>query len=149
MNEGKIKGLNSNKIEDICQILLNQFFPGITRLGTNNTKGSGDTDLKATLLGGIVVRVQIKHFYEKYGQLGKDAVDQLSKSMETNDNGIILTTTTISDEAREAANKYSKEGKQISFIDRDAFVDLVFENIDIFSEEDLIHLGLRKSFEVL
>lgn len=129
--------------------MLNQFFPGITRLGTNNTKGSGDTDLKATLLGGIVVRVQIKHFYEKYGQLGKDAVDQLSKSMETNDNGIILTTTTISDEAREAANKYSEKGKQISFIDRDAFVDLVFENIDIFSEEDLIHLGLRKSFEVL
>lgn len=149
LNEGKIKGLNSNKIEDISQKLLNEFFPGIERLGTNNTKGSGDTDLKATLLGGIVVRVQIKNYYEKNGQIEEWVVKQLADSMDMNDNGIILTTTTISEEAKELAKKYSLEGKKISFIDRDDFVNLIFENIDIFSDEDLINLGLKRGYEVL
>lgn len=149
LNEGKIKGLNSNIIENICQKLLSQFFPGIERLGTNNTKGSGDTDLKATLLGGIVVRVQIKNFYKKYGQIEEWVVRQLAESMDKNDNGIILTTTTISEEARNLANIYSMEGKQISFIDRDEFVNLIFENIDIFNDEELIYLGLKKSYELL
>ena len=149
LNEGKIKGLNSNKIEDISQKLLNEFFPGIERLGTNNTKGSGDTDLKATLLGGIVVRVQIKNYYEKNGQIEEWVVKQLADSMDMNDNGIILTTTTISNEAKELAKKYSLEGKKISFIDRDDFVNLIFENIDIFSDEDLINLGLKRGYEIL
>ena len=149
LNNGKIKGLNSNIIENICQKLLNQFFPGIERLGTTNTKGTGDTDLKATLLGGIVVRVQIKNFYEKYGQIEEWVVRQLADSMDKNDNGIILTTTTISEEARNLANIYSMEGKQISFIDRDEFVNLIFENIDIFNDEELIYLGLKRNYEIL
>ena len=41
------------------------------------------------------------------------------------------------------------EGKQISFIDRDEFVNLIFENIDIFNDEELICLGLKKSYELL
>lgn len=69
--------------------------------------------------------------------------------MDKNDNGIILTTTTISEEARNLANIYSMKGKQISFIDRDKFVNLIFENIDIFNDEELICLGLKKSYELL
>lgn len=149
LNSGKITGLNSNKIEDICQKLLNQFFPGIERLATTNTKGNGDTDLKATLLGGIVVRVQIKNFYGNQGKLKKWVVKQLADSMDKNDNGIILTTTTISEEAKELAREYANENKNITFIDGNDFVNLIFENINIFDEEELIHLGIKRSYEIL
>lgn len=136
--------LFSTWFEDVEELIKNKSFLFIGTEYKNR-----HLDLKATLLGGIVVRVQIKNFYEKYGQIEEWVVRQLAESMDKNDNGIILTTTTISKEARNLANIYSMERKQISFIDRDEFVNLIFENIDIFNDEELIYLGLKKSYELL
>lgn len=60
------------------------------------------------------MRVQIKNFYEKYGQIEEWVVRQLADSMDKNDNGIILTTTTISEKARNLADIFY--GKKTNFI---------------------------------
>lgn len=150
LNSGKIIGLNSNKIEDIACEILKRYLPGIGRLSTQNTKGSGDSDLKAELLGGIVVRVQIKNFYKDFGDVKGWVVDQLADSMEEMEYGIVLTTTAISEEAKERANYYLiNERKKISFIDGVQLVELIFENIDNFSDENLLTLGLQRQLNVL
>lgn len=149
LNEGRITGLNSNEIENVCKKILNVFFPGIERQSTTNTVGNGDTDLKAELIGGVVIRVQIKNFYRKFGKLEPWVVNQLADSMDKNDNGIIMTTTTISTEAEKLAEEYTLEGKKITFIDGKKFVDLIFENIEIFNDEELINLGLYKELTII
>ncbi|MGL5934397.1 MAG: restriction endonuclease [Cetobacterium sp.] len=149
LNEGKISGLNSNEIENVCKKILNVFFPGIERQSTTNTIGNGDTDLKAELIGGVVIRVQVKNFYKKFGEIEPWVVTQLADSMDENDNGIVMTTTTISSEATKLAEDYTKAGKKITFIDGKKFVDLIFENIDVFSDEELINLGLYKELIIL
>lgn len=149
LNEGRITGLNSNEIENVCKKILNVFFPGIERQSTTNTVGNGDTDLKAELIGGVVIRVQIKNFYRKFGKLEPWVVNQLADSMDKNDNGIIMTTTTISAEAKELAQEYTADGKKITFIDGKKFVDLIFENIEVFNDEELINLGLYKELTIV
>lgn len=151
LNEGRITGLNSNEIENVCKKILNVFFPGIERQATRNTKGEGDADLKAELIGGVVVKVQIKNFYKNLNEngIGIEVVKQLEKAMDKNDNGIIMTTTTISTEAKGLAEKYAVEGKKITFIDGKKFVDLIFENIEIFNDEELINLGLYKELTII
>ena len=57
--------------------------------------------------------------------------------MDKNDNGILMATTTISTEAEKLAEEYTLEGKKIAFIDGKKFVDLIFENIEIFNDEEL------------
>lgn len=149
LNEGMITGLNSNEIENVCKKILNVFFPGIERQSTTNTVGMGDTDLKAELIGGVTVRVQIKNYYKKNGSIEPWVVKQLADSMDYNDNGIVMATTTISKEVEELAEEYTKDGKKISFIDGKKFVDLIFENIDVFNDEELINLGLYKELTII
>lgn len=149
LNEGRITGLNSNEIENVCKKILNVFFPGIERQSTTNTVGNGDTDLKAELIGGVVIRVQVKNFYRKFGKIESWVVNQLADSMDKNDNGIIMTTTTVSAEAEKLAEEYTVEGKKITFIDGKKFVDLIFENIEVFSNEELINLGLYKELTII
>lgn len=97
----------------------------------------------------MVIRVQVKNFYRNFGKIKPWVVNQLADSMDKNDNGIIMTTTTISTEAEKLAEEYTLEGKKITFIDGKKFVDLIFENIEIFNDEELINLGLYKELTII
>lgn len=141
LQQGEIRGINSASFEDVVATVLDNYFPNITRQATTSDD-EGDTDLKAELPGDVTVRVQVKHFYPESGNLRSDAVRQLEKSMTTGDNGIVVTSTDSSDEAEEYANQCEK---QIGIIDGSEFVELLFENIDEFSEEELSRLGLLET----
>ena len=60
--------------------------------------------------------------------------------METGDHGIIVTTGTISKAAREKAE--GMEGKSITFIDGQEFVEHLFEAIDSMPKEALATFGI-------
>ena len=117
-------------------------------MSTTNSK-EGDTDLETTLPGNIVVRVQVKYFYPQKGNLGDWVVDQLANSMDEGDLGLIATSGTISEEAIKKAKEYLSKCKKISFIDGNEFVDLIFDNLDSFKEEEFSRLGLSKIFTLI
>jgi len=141
LQQGEIRGIGSASFEDVVATVLDNYFPNITRQATTSDD-EGDTDLKAELPGDVTVRVQVKHFYPESGNLTSAAVRQLEKSMTTGDNGIVVTSTDSSDEAEEYANQCEK---QIGIIDGPEFVELLFENIDEFSEQELRTLGLQET----
>jgi len=126
--------------------MLDNYFPGIQRLATTNSK-EGDTDLLAELPGKVIVRVQVKHFYPELGELKEWVVDQLANSMAPGDNGIIVTSGTVSEEAIRKAE--ALPDKRISFIDGAEFVRLLFDSITEMSEETLTVFGLSHSIGFL
>jgi len=148
LQEGTLLGVNSSSFEEAVRIVLERSYPGIHRLPTTNSK-QGDTDLMTTLPGNINIRVQVKHFYPEYGELQSWVVDQLAASMADGDIGIIVTSGTISDDAIRHAEEYNSKCKRISFINGAEFVDLVFNNIDLFTDEELRHLGLTRTVKLL
>jgi len=119
--------------------LYARFFPGLRRLATRSSE-KGDTDLLAESPGGVIVRIQVKHFCPEKGEVQDWVVDQLAGSMETGDHGIIVTTGTISKAAREKAE--GMEGKSITFIDGQEFVEHLFEAIDSMPKEALATFGI-------
>lgn len=139
LQDGELRGVHASSFEDVAVTVLQNYFPNITRQSTTSDP-EGDTDLKTDLPGGVTVRVQVKHFYPEKGDLPVDAVTQLEKSMSVGDNGIVLTSTDASDEAVEAANQSEH---QIEIIDGAEFTELLFENMDEFSADELFTLGLR------
>jgi predicted Mrr-cat superfamily restriction endonuclease len=139
LEEGRLRSVNSASFEDVAQIVLDKYFPNITRQATTSDP-DGDTDLKTILPGEVTVRVQVKHFYPDQGDLPAKAVTQLDKSMAPGDNGIVLSSTKASQSAEEAANESEHH---IGIIDGPDFVDLIFENIDEFTENEMRTLGLR------
>ncbi|WP_180230902.1 restriction endonuclease [Bacillus toyonensis] len=144
LKSGGLNGVNSNSFENAVCILLSQFFPGLSRLSTTNSQ-VGDTDLYAELPGGVIVRVQVKHFYANSGPLGEWVVDQLANSMDIGENGIIVTSGTIDAKAEALAQRYTAEkNKNIGFINGQEFVDLLFQNLNQLSEEELLTFGLAK-----
>lgn len=140
LEQGKIRGIQSSSFEDVVETVLDNYFPNITRQATTSNE-IGDTDLKADLPGGVTVRVQVKHFYPDQGELPAKAVSQLEKSMTPGDNGIVVTSTKASDEAVKAANA---SNHQIGIIDGSEFVELIFENLEDFTNEELRTLGLQE-----
>lgn len=138
LQEGKLDRVNSNTFEDVVATVLGTHYPGLTRQATH-TDAEGDTDLQTDLPGGITVRVQVKYYRPAKGELGPAVVTQLADSMSAGDNGIIVTSGTISDEAREAA---TNRDEKIEFIDGTDFVQLLFENLDEFPVDELYDLGL-------
>lgn len=140
LEEGALRGVHSASFEDVARIVLAKYFPNITRQATTSDP-DGDTDLKTDLPGGVTVRVQVKHFYPDQGNLPAKAVTQLEKSMDPGDNGIVLSSTEASQSAADAANDSEY---QIGIIDGADFVDLIFENIDEFTESELRTLGLKE-----
>ena len=139
LQQGKLRGVHSASFEDVAVTVLENYFPNITRQSTSSDP-EGDTDLKTDLPGGVTVRVQVKHFYPDQGQLPVSAVTQLEKSMTPGDNGIVLTSTEASEEVIETANT---SDFQIDIIDGSEFVELVFENLEEFTADELSILGLR------
>lgn len=139
LQAGKLSSINSNTFEDTVGELLNEYFPGLERQSTRNSK-SGDTDLKTELPGNVVVRIQVKHFYKSGPELGEEVVDQLANSMEKIDIGIIVTSGVVSEQSREYTESMDIK---IGFIDGVEFVDLLFESIDELSEDSLNKFGLK------
>jgi hypothetical protein len=81
----------------------------------------------------------VKHFYRDKGQLGAAAVEQLVRSMSDGDHGIVVTSTTAGPEAEEAANKADHP---VGIIDGAEFVELLFEDLQNYTEDELDRLGL-------
>lgn len=143
LQEGKLDRVNSNTFENVVATVLGTHYPGLTRQATH-TDDHGDTDLQTNLPGGVTVRVQVKYYRPAKGALGSDAVTQLADSMSDGENGIIVTSGTISNEAREVANNVEEK---IEFIDGADFVQILFENLDEFQVGELYDLGLTPQAE--
>ncbi len=142
LSDGEVVGINSPRFEEIVRKVLSIYFPGLQRLSTRNAPKGADTDLKTSLPGNIVIRVQVKCYQNKHGELTEDVVHQLRDSMEDGEHGIIVTTNKVSNEARKLAE--SDSSKPIGIIDGAEFAQLVFDNIDKLDDEDLWALGLRR-----
>ena len=143
LSKGTVPGINSNQFEDAVRKVLDLYFRGLTRLSTRNGPEGGDSDLKTELPGGIVVRVQVKCYQDAAGCLNEDAINQLRKSMEPGQHGIVVTTNHVSETAIEKAASDSQ--KPIGIIDVSRFAELVFENLAQLSDKDLWSLGLRRA----
>ena len=87
LQEGSLRGVNPNTFEDAVCELLSKYYPGLRRLSTTNSS-DGDTDLMTELPGNVIVRVQVKHFYPKEGDLRPRVVEQLAASMDPGDQGL-------------------------------------------------------------
>lgn len=139
LQNGLLRNINSNTFEEAVCSLYARFLPGLRRLATTNSE-KGDTDLLAELLGKVIVRIQVKHFYPEEGELEDWVVDQLADSMETGEHGIIITSGTISKAAREKAEAIAD--KTITFIDGQEFVEHLFAGLDSMPKEALATFGL-------
>lgn len=144
LQSGDAAGISANTFESmVCDVLKVQF-PTLERLGTRNSK-EGDTDLRALCIGDIVVRIQVKYFDPAKGDAQPGVVEQLSKSMDQGDNGIVITSGYFSKEAEKYAEQISeKEGKTISLVNGQQFVELLFDNLDRFNGEQLRRWGVIK-----
>ena len=92
--------------------------------------------------GEVTVRIQVKFFYPAQGELQADVVDQLADSMDPGDHGIIITSGTISQEAKDKAEGLAD--KTISFINGEEFVEHLFDVIDLLPPQALAVFGVTK-----
>lgn len=140
---GKVPGINSPRFEEAVLKVLSFYYPGLVRLSTTNAPAGVDTDLKTSLPGGLVLRVQVKCYQDDVGPLSPEAVTQLRGSMEPGEHGILVTTGDISDDAQREAD--SEPEKPVGLISGSEFADLVFENLERLSDSNLWALGLRRA----
>lgn len=143
---GTLAGINSPRFEKAVLKVLSFYFPGLLRLATTNAPAGADTDLKTSLPGGIVVRVQVKCYQDEYGELGEYAVRQLRASMEAGEHGLIVTTNRASLAGQQEASSDSLT--PIGIIDGPEFAELVFDNLERLDDEDLWTLGLGRALRV-
>lgn len=143
LSQGLVPGINSPAFEKAVLKVLSFYFPFLHQLPTTNAPVGADTDLITQLPGSVVIRIQVKCFQDKDGPLKPWVVTQLRDSMEPGENGIIVTTNRIGQEAREVADRDSE--KPINFIDVTDFVQLVFENQENLTDQELWALGLKRS----
>lgn len=136
---GRIHGLSSSSFEDAICALYRHAFPGLQRQATTASE-HGDTDLKTELPGGLVVRIQVKHFYKDLQELPPWVVHQLAASMEPGEYGIIITSGTVSDAARREAESFSD--RTIRFIDGVEVVNYLFEMLDELPDDTLRLFGI-------
>ncbi len=143
LSAGKVPGINSPGFEKAVLKILSFYFPGLVRLATTDAPAGADTDLRTSLPGGIIVRVQVKCYQDDRGALGEDAIRQLRDSMELGEHGIIVTTNRASESAQKLAA--SDSVKPIGIIDGPEFAELIFDNLDRLNDEDTWALGLRRA----
>ncbi|WP_153127022.1 restriction endonuclease [Peribacillus tepidiphilus] len=105
LQKGGLFGVHSSSFEDVVCTILSIYFTGLRRLATTSSD-LGDTDLYTELPGDVKICVQVKHFYPKDGDLKEWVVKQLADSMEAGEHGIIVTSGTISEGARNEAERY-------------------------------------------
>lgn len=139
LQAGELDGMIDSNFEEAAQLVLAEYYPSINNVsGLNDPEG--DTDLLVESPGEVTIRVQVKYYYVDQGKLGAPPVRQLAASMDEGDDGIVLTSTEVGEEAKTAA---SESDYQIGFIDGEEFVELLFENLGGFDAEELNTLGLR------
>lgn len=143
----QIPGIDDNGMELLVLEVLKLYYPDLARQPKNAGKEGGDTDLKTMLPGDLVVRVQVKHF-DPSKPLGPKVVEQLANDMDEGDWGIVATSGVISDDAKIQADEYCRQNKKITFIDGQQLVDLIFDNLDEFNNEQLQRFGLLRKLEV-
>ncbi|HUW34669.1 MAG TPA: restriction endonuclease [Planctomycetota bacterium] len=143
---GQVPGISSPRFEEAVQRVLSLYYPGLQRLPTKNAPNGGDTDLKTSLPGGVVIRVQVKCYQDHVGEISEAAVRQLRESMELGEHGIVVTTNRASEKARKLAE--SDPQKPIGIIDGPRFAEIVFENLEQLKDQDIWALGLRRSLTV-
>lgn len=149
LQRGELRGVNPSTFEDAVRELLSKYYPPLARCSPSRSP-RGDTDLKAELPGDVVVRIQVKNFYSDRGDLGACVVQQLAESMDPGDNGIIVTSGHVGEEARSNAEElWDAERKSIRFIDGEEFVDLLFENIGDIRDETLAIFGLVRRLDMI
>ena len=136
LQNGELNGMIDRQFEDAAEIVLKRYYTPIRNVAGQNDP-EGDTDILVEGPGDVTIRVQVKNYYGS--SLGKRPVRQLEKSMEEGDTGIVLTGTNISEEAKESA---ANSDHQIGFIDGEEFTELLFEELDSFSSDELKRLGL-------
>jgi len=146
LSEGIVPGINSSRFETAVLKVLSFYFPNLQRLATTNAPVGADTDLKTSLPGDVVIRVQVKCYQDDQGELQEDAVRQLRESMDPGDHGIVVTTNRVSETARALAT--SDTAKPIGVVDGPDFAQLVFDNLDRLDDEDIWSLGLRRALAV-
>ncbi|MEA5387246.1 restriction endonuclease [Haloarculaceae archaeon H-GB11] len=141
LQKGDIPGINSNSFEgSVVKLVLDNYYPSISREATTSDE-AGDTDLIAELPGGVTVRVQVKHFYTKKGSLGAEAIHQLADSMTEGDQGIVVTSTNAGEDAQQATNQSEHP---IGIIDGEEFVELLFEDLQNYTDDELYSLGIER-----
>jgi len=138
LQSGTLDRVNNNTFENVVETVFGEYYPGLSRQAPHSDE-EGDTDLQADLPGGVTVRIQVKYYFPDQGAVGPDAVHQLADSMGPGDNGIVVTSGIISEEARDVA---ADREEKIEFIDGSDFVQLLFENLDEFQVGELYDLGL-------
>ena len=104
LEKGRLHNVNPTTFEDAVCGLLSKYYPGLTRVSTRHSP-RGDTDLEVKLPGDVVVRIQVKNFYSDQGDLGACVVRQLAESMDPGDNGIIVTSGHVGQDARSKAGE--------------------------------------------
>ena len=139
LQSGRLININSSTFEDAVCSLFSNYYPGLRRLSTTNST-TGDTDLLAELPPNVTIRIQVKHFYPALGEIQEDVVDQLANSMNIGDNGIIVTSGAVGQDARKKAEQFND--KTIGFIEGQQFVDLLFQSMDNMSQDALNTFGL-------
>ncbi|WP_226023963.1 restriction endonuclease [Halomicrobium salinisoli] len=137
LQDGELYGINKKTIEEAMLTVFQQYYPTMRNAGTRGN-AEGDTDLIAEdLPGDLTVRIQIKHYGDD--SLGTDPIDQLAKSMDDGDKGIVATVGQISS----STEKYAANSEyEISLVDGWEFTELVFEHRTQFSRSDRRLLGL-------
>ena len=149
LQRGSLHNVNPTTFEAAVCELLSKYYPGLTRLSTRNSP-RGDTDLWVKLPGDVVVRIQVKNFYSDQGDLGACVVQQLAESMDPGDNGIIVTSGCVGQDAcRKAEELWTTERKKIGFIDGKKFAEILFENIGDISDETLAIFGLVRRLDMI
>lgn len=149
LQRGLLRNLNPHTFEDAVRELLSKYYPNLRRLSTSSSP-RGDTDLMSELPGDVVVRIQVKNFYTDRGDLGAWVVQQLAESMEPGDNGIIVTSGDVGQDALSKAKELREtERKKIHFIDGKEFVEILFENIGDIRDETLAIFGLVRKLDMI
>lgn len=123
--------------------VFQRYYPTMRRTGARSDD-RGDTDLIAeNLPGNVTVRIQIKHY--DGDPLTEEPVNQLAKSMDDGDIGIVATVGEIDSSAKtEAANSQHR----ISLINGWEFTQEVFEHHTDYSRKEIQLLGLNTFSEL-
>lgn len=140
-----LPGMNDSSFEDAVRIVLGRHFPGLSRQSTSSDQ-EGDTDLLTELPGEVTIRIQVKYYDPEKGAVKEGPVDQLAASMEPGDNGLVVTSGEIGEAAEQATMRiWKEEQKAVGLIDGEEFVELLFENLPEYTEEELHALALRRN----
>lgn len=144
-----LPGVYPSSFEDVVKIVLRTQVPLLQRTATTSDP-EGDTDLKAELPGGVAFRVQVKHFTDEQGRLGSKPVNQLAKSMDPGDVGLVVTSGSVGEKAaRRSDELFEVESKVVEFINGEDLVEMIFANLEEFDDEELEALGLLREYRVL